>query len=81
MSEAERHNLNITLSSAHNKLEAEVSKAVDLLSTCGSFHLGVLRLARHLLSSHMHTPLSNENDGCKFSQVVVQVQFSRFYKI
>lgn len=28
----------------------------------------------------MYTPLTNGNDGCKFSQVAVWVQFSRPYK-
>lgn len=36
MTEVERHKLNIILSSAHSKLEAEVGRAVDLLSMCGS---------------------------------------------
>lgn len=36
MSEVERHHLNITVHSAHSKLEAEVRRSVDLLSTCVS---------------------------------------------
>lgn len=36
MTEVERHNLYITLRSAHSKLEAEVRRAADLLNTRGS---------------------------------------------
>lgn len=36
MTETERYNPSINLSSANGKLEVEVSRAMDLLSMCGS---------------------------------------------